>query len=513
MRNEKKKKKKKFVFDNVYLYLCMYECPYIKKIYAFLQICIYTYLYLFIYIYARKRINFMKLICAQPWGKNPNTMVKLTTALIRSKLTYGQEIYHSAPKTYLNKLQSIDSRGIKLALGLPISTNTLKCYKEVNLLSLDEQRKLATSNYFIRSQQVENSVTSEICIDSDTSFPRQSRKTSYLTPIYNYTKDVFESCNINPLDVQKMPIVPSIPPWEHLSATFDYEYANIHKSDNINLLAIEAKEHISNNYQNHLKIYTDGSVLDSNDCGSAFSIPDLNLHKSYYLGKGLSIFTCELYAILFALQLLMDMTTNILNIVICVDSRSVLQSLQSWDCGVRTDLVFEIKYLIHLLRLRNLGIVLCWVPSHCGIYWNDYVDKLAKRGANNQYPSKTCYSTISYNEFKTKIKTNFKSNTKVTISPLYLPKRISTLLLKLRLNTWRTKFNKEIKCSCGEEISIQHILFECKDLIDKYKEKDINIESYNNMNELLHDRQILNIIDILLYIWVILRRSFCYKKE
>ena len=181
-----------------------------------------------------------------------------------------------------------------------------------------------------------------------------------------------------------------------------------------------------------------------------------------------------------------------------VDSRSVLQSLQTWDCGVRTDLIFEIKYLIHLLRLRNLGIVLWWVPSHCGIYWNDYVDKLAKRGASNQYPSKICHSSISYNEFKTRIKTNFKSKTKDAISPLYLPKRISTLLLKLRLNKWRTKFIKEVKCSCGEYISIQHILFECKDLTDKYKEKDINIEKFNNINELLNDRQILNIIDIIL---------------
>ena len=90
--------------------------------------------------------------------------------------------------------------------------------------------------------------------------------------------------------------------------------------------------------------------------------------------------------------------------------------------------------VLHLLRLRNLGIVLCWVPSHCGIYWNDYVDKLAKRGANNQYPSKICHSSISYNEFKTRIKTNFKSKTKDAISPLYLPRRISTLLLHLHEN-------------------------------------------------------------------------------
>ena len=441
----------------------------------------------------------MKLICAQPWGKNPNTIMKLAVALIRSQLIYGQEVYHSAPKTYLNKLQSIDSRGIKLALGLPISTNTLKCYKEVNLCSLDEQRKIATSNYLMRSQQVDNSVTSDICIDSNVSFPIQTRKTSYLTPIYNYTKDVFESCNINPFEIPKMPIVPSIPPWEHLGADFDYEYTDVHKSENINLLASNVKEHISKNYQYHMKIYTDGSVLDSGDCGSAFTIPVLKQQKSFYLGRGLSIYTCELYAILFALQHLMDITLDIINIVICIDSRSVIQSLQTWDCRVRTDLIFEIKYIIHLLRLRNIGITLCWVPSHCGIFWNDHVDSLAKLGANNRYPSKLSIAKLSYNELKTNIKSNYNPKSKgVKISPLHLPKKMSSLLLKLRLNSWRTKYVKDITCTCGENITIQHILFECKDLTDKYEDKSINIKSFKNIDDLLDDRQILEVLDILL---------------
>ena len=64
---------------------------------------------------------------------------------------------------------------------------------------------------------------------------------------------------------------------------------------------------------------------------------------------------------------------------------------------------------------------------------------------------------------------------------------------RIELNTWRTKFIKEIKCSCGEDISIPPIVFECKYLTDRYKEKDINIESFNNINELLYDQKIFNI--------------------
>ena len=28
-----------------------------------------------------------------------------------------------------------------------------------------------------------------------------------------------------------------------------------------------------------------------------------------------------------------------------------------------------------------IGIEFCWVPSHCGLYWNEILNKLAKQGA------------------------------------------------------------------------------------------------------------------------------------
>ena len=29
---------------------------------------------------------------------------------------------------------------------------------------------------------------------------------------------------------------------------------------------------------------------------------------------------------------------------------------------------------------KGIGIEFCWVPSHCGLYWNEISDKLAKQG-------------------------------------------------------------------------------------------------------------------------------------
>ena len=40
---------------------------------------------------------------------------------------------------------------------------------------------------------------------------------------------------------------------------------------------------------------------------------------------------------------------------------------------------------------RGTGIELCWVPSHCGLYWNEISDKLAKQDAMKNM------SQMSYN--------------------------------------------------------------------------------------------------------------------
>ena len=77
-------------------------------------------------------------------------------------MIYGHEVYFSTPNTLLKKLQSIDSKAIKLAIGVPVHTNTNKSYAEARMISLSEQRKLAVSKYVTRSIAIINSVTEEI---------------------------------------------------------------------------------------------------------------------------------------------------------------------------------------------------------------------------------------------------------------------------------------------------------------------------------------------------------------
>ena len=82
---------------------------------------------------------------------------------------------------------------------------------------------------------------------------------------------------------------------------------------------MSVREHLNNNYHNHIKIFTDGSVLDSLDSGAGFIIPELKVQNSFYLEKSFSIFTSELYAVLMALNYICNIKLAILLLLLLFD--------------------------------------------------------------------------------------------------------------------------------------------------------------------------------------------------
>jgi ribonuclease HI len=293
---------------------------------------------------------------------------------------------------------------------------------------------------------------------------------------------------------------PIIPPWEHLNASFDINYSSHNKEEETNVLISEVKEHLDVYYPFHLKIFTDGSLLDSGESGSGFTIPFLNIHKSYHLGKGFSIFTSELYAIFMALNCVNNMGKCFFNLLVCVDSKSVLCALQSWDSKVRKDLLFDIKFLIHEIKNKGTEVSFCWVPSHCGIKGNEQADKLAKRGAMKGLGSVFHHSlNYSLNELKSSLKNYMMSKFNNNAHDiLKCPRHISRFIYKLRLNSWSTKFSKDVKCLCHENISVNHLLIHCPIIKDQLKDKNILVNTEQPLN-ILYQSSALEIADIILH--------------
>ena len=206
------------------------------------------------------------------------------------------------------------------------------------------------------------------------------------------------------------------------------------------------------------------SVLDNGQVGSGFVIPELKAEGFYHLGKGCSIFTAELIAILMALTCIINYPKILFRILICCDSQAVLQALNSINNSERSEIIYEIKTLIHSLIVNGTQIDFCWIPSHCGFRFNERADTLAKLGAMKAVNSVHLNIGHSKNELNNIIKKYIYgkiSFTNHSINAFSCSRTVSSLVYRLILDSLKTKYCKDVKCLCNENLSVHHILFDC----------------------------------------------------
>ena len=155
-------------------------------------------------------------------------------------------------------------------------------------------------------------------------------------------------------------------------------------------------EHLSSNYPDHIKVYTDGSKIPGQTTNEKVGIgiyssdDQLNINLSLRISDNTAIATAELKAIHVALQKVKRLTEKgycpySANVVICTDSLSAAEALESNKNNTsRPDIVQSIHMLCqHLKSSCNTTIGVLWIPSHVGILGNDKADTLAKQALNH----------------------------------------------------------------------------------------------------------------------------------
>ena len=132
---------------------------------------------------------------------------------------------------------------------------------------------------------------------------------------------------------------------------------------------------------------------------------------------------------------------------------------------------------------KGSEITFCWIPSHCGLFFNEKVNKLAKNAASNKFSADNVDIPLSLHEFyniiKSKIWGKITKNqnqggslikTRIKNIPVIdsngktvYDRNIISLMCRWKLNAFKTKFVKNIFCVCGSKITIEHIL-ECNNI-------------------------------------------------
>eukprot|EP00745_Piridium_sociabile_P027998 TRINITY_DN45052_c0_g2_i10.p1 TRINITY_DN45052_c0_g2~~TRINITY_DN45052_c0_g2_i10.p1 ORF type:complete len:213 (-),score=29.79 TRINITY_DN45052_c0_g2_i10:248-886(-) len=162
---------------------------------------------------------------------------------------------------------------------------------------------------------------------------------------------------------------------------------NMPKKTHRSYLARLARRQLKERFGHHLHIFTDGSVLETEEAGCAVVIPSFSITKRYKLNKGVNSFTAELYAIRMACETVNDMSETPQDVVIVTDSLASLKALETGPTGSRREIQAKILSLADKIIRKGTNLTLMWVPSHSGISGNEMADEAAKAATENGFPT------------------------------------------------------------------------------------------------------------------------------
>ncbi|GBM97133.1 putative RNA-directed DNA polymerase from transposon BS [Araneus ventricosus] len=420
-----------------------------------------------------KSLNILKVLSTTTWGADRNSMIKIYKATVLSKIDYGCEIYGSARKSVLQKLDPVHHTALRLCSGAFRTSPVQSLYVDCSEPSLTFRRNILSLKYYFR-------------IKSNTCHPfhnfklrlflvrLQEARKSFIPVFFTRVYDILLDLNLLYLQVTPHP-KNNFPPWRILVVQSLNPFQSFTKSDTADIIYHRIFNEHRQKYNDFIPIYTDGSK-SADHVSFAVIFPDATF--SFKLHTICSVFTAEITAVLYALEDICDRPQN--KYIIYTDSLSVLKSLISNHIhSHKNPLILNVLNLLDKLDSRGFTVLLCWVPSHVGIVGNEKADRAAKLAITSTN------ATIPLNDFKKHITILHHSkwqaewdlliqNKLHTVKPRVEPwpsqsnRKTDTLLTRLRIG--HTRFTHRYlllgeqapMCSqCNCIMSVHHILTEC----------------------------------------------------
>ena len=427
-----------------------------------------------------KTLNMIKVLSHTTWGADRKTLLMLHNSLILSKIDYGCQIYASATKSKLSKLNPVHNAGLRLSTGAFKSTPIESLYAESGFYSLEYRRIKICLRYYMRTSTRYSPFLDRIIKNTSylATFENHPR---YLRPFNIRISSLLKDFNMNPnLDTRNCS---KMVPWRMPEIKFCKNLTSVKKSEIPDYQLRKLFYEHFNEHQNDVPIYTDGSK-SGDGVGAAVVYPDHTTKRR--LLNDASVFTAELFAILLALKEIFRMKER--SFVIASDSQSALAAIERFNPV--HPLVMEIQEWLYLIFSLHKNVQFCWVPSHIGIQLNEIADTEAKsaireRGISNVALPCTDYYPVIDNILKTKwqeewsvVTHNKLRKVKSTVSQwstaLHRNRHWEVILARLRLGHTRYthSFLMEKKpppqCPvCNTQITVEHFMVECP----KYKTK------------------------------------------
>ena len=237
-------------------------------------------------------------------------------------------------------------------------------------------------------------------------------------------------------------------------------------------------------FPDHKHVFTDGSKSDSGVASAAYLHTAPSSFFTLRLPDTGSIYTAELQALLLSLKLMYQSHSK--KFLVFSDSLSALQAIAHRN--LNHPMLLDFFKLHSMLCSDGYDITFVWIPSHIGIRGNEIVDSIARRAVTEALSE----THIPFSDLKPLINAYIQKewqhdwdsqpdNKLHKIRPKlneHLPgtsgsRREEVVLTRLHVGHCRLThsfyFTQEERpwCfACDEQLSVEHILLSCSDLID-----------------------------------------------
>ncbi|GBM81341.1 hypothetical protein AVEN_50801-1 [Araneus ventricosus] len=418
-----------------------------------------------------KSLNILKVLSTTAWGADRPSMLRIYKATILSKLDYGCQIYGSARKSVLQKLDPIHHAALRICSGAfrtsPVQSLYVDCFEP----ALNYRRQMLSLHYYFR-------------IKSNTYHPfhnfklrpflvrLQEARKSFIPVFFSRVHNILTDLHLLYVHVTIQP-KRNFPPWKFSETHVLQPFENFNKSNTADIIYQKIFIEHREQYNSFVPIYTDGSKSADQ---VSFAVVFPNTIFSFRLHPSCSIFTAEITAVLYALEQISKSIQKMF--IIYTDSLSVLKSLDSVHDHTHP-LIFSVLDILETLASQGFIIYLCWIPSHVGIFGNEQADKAAKSATlsiNGTVPVgdlKKHIQLLLYAKWQEQwnVETGNKLHAlKPTVQswPSLKNRKADTILTRLRVGHTRFTHRHLLlgehapMCSqCNCTMSVHHILSQC----------------------------------------------------
>ena len=451
-------------------------------------------------------LGILKLLAKHNKSMKREAYIKIYKAIVLSKLDYGCQVYGTAKKYMLEKLDPIHHAGLRICTGAFRSSNRESLYVESFVPSLWDRRKFLNMCYMFRAQRIPSE--DRLCAWENDFLDERYERLKSKPKSFGYLTRI--ACQ--EFQIDKPSIVTfreyEIPPWILEKIQVCMELGLLCKADTnpeVYRQFFAAHKHVS-----QIEIYTDGSKMNTKaGSGIYISGDGLDDEISIPLFGLASVFTAELVAIKMALVKIRQVIDR--TVTLYSDSYSALQALMAFKS--ENKLVQEIQELIYELDQRRVVVIFCWIPSHVGIMGNERADKLAKAALELE---KEGQPRVFFSDFKSFLKEKVFSSWKDRwkdmvddrwtqlrgVQDIIKPRKWGDKLTRgqevkiTRLRIGHTKFARDFyykdgiqpECiECGEFLTVQHVLLECgnfyRERNEYFKDRVISLSNLLNNPE------------------------------